>query len=119
VPESTELPVFATARPGFHDVDRLITELVSTRATFMTATSAESSISQYEPGVRLMVESSRGTRWVGVTDIKACWETFERLGTVNRADLLEPGRCSAFMFALFAQVEGVSVDEDSLVLPTP
>jgi hypothetical protein len=113
------MPALAGARPDFDDVDRLISELVATRATFMTATSAESSISQYEPGVRLMVEGSQGTRWVGITDVKACWETFERLGTVSRADLLEPGRCSAFMFALFAQVEGVSVDADSLVLPTP
>ena len=57
-----------------------------------------------------MHESERGPRWVAVNDVRACWETFERLGSVNRADLLEPGHCSAFMFALFAQVEGVESD---------
>ena len=117
--ESPQHPGLEAARPGFDDVDRLIAELVATRATFVTATSAETSISQYEPGVRLMVESARTTRWIGVTDVKTCWETFERLGTVSRADLLEPGRCSAFMFALFSQVKGVSADADSLFLPTP
>jgi hypothetical protein len=49
--------------------------------------------------------------------VRTCWETFERLGRVRRGDLLEPGRCSAFMFALFAHVEGVETDGDSLVLP--
>ena len=101
---------------SWEDVERLIAQLVTTRETFVTATSAESSISQYEPGVRLMVEGQRGTRWIAVDDVRGCWGTFERLGTVNRSDLLEPGRCSAFMFALFAQVEGVESRADALVL---
>ncbi len=104
-------------QPGWSDVEELITHLCATGATFATATSAESSISQYEPGVRLMLESKRGTSWVAIPDVQTCWETFERLGTVSRGDLLEPGRCSAFMFALFSQVSGVEGDADSLVLP--
>lgn len=105
-------------RPGWGHVEGLIAHLSSSGATFTTATSAESSISQYEPGVRLMLESKRGTTWVAIPDVQACWETFERLGTVSRGDLLEPGRCSAFMFALFSQVEGVEADahETRLVL---
>jgi hypothetical protein len=106
--------------PRWHDVDRLIDHLCATRATFTTETSAENSIAQYEPGVRLMHESVRGPRWVAVEDVRACWATFERLGSVSRRDLLEPGRCSAFMFALFAQVEGVEsdvMDDARLSLP--
>jgi hypothetical protein len=101
------------------DVDRLISSLLASRAHFATATSERNSISQYEPGVRLMLESERGTRWVAIEDVRGCWETFERFGTVNRGDLLEPGRCSAFMFALFAQVEGVESRADALVLRMP
>lgn len=111
---------FRTTRPGWGEVEGLIGRLCSTGTTFATATSAESSISQYEPGVRLMLESSRGTSWVAIPDVRACWEIFERLGTVSRGDLLEPGRCSAFMFALFAQVDGVESDADAdgrLALP--
>lgn len=105
------MPVTAWGtRPGWSDVEGLIARLCATGTTFATATSAESSISQYEPGVRLMLESKRGTSWVAIPDVQACWEIFERLGTVSRGDLLEPGRCSAFMFALFAQVDGVESD---------
>jgi hypothetical protein len=98
------------AAPSWTDVDGLIERLCATRAIFTTETSAENSIAQYEPGVRLMHESERGPRWVAVDDVRECWATFERLGSVNRRDLLEPGRCSAFMFALFAQVDGVERD---------
>jgi len=116
VPRSTSLD----RRPDWDDVHGLIEQLHTTRANFTTATSVENSISQYEPGVRLMLESQRGTRWVAVDDVRGCWQTFERLGTVSRGDLLEPGRCSAFMFALFAQVEGVQSaagDDERLALP--
>lgn len=98
------------APPGWEDVHELIARLCIGRQNFATATSIENSIWQYEPGDRLMHMSQRGSRWVAVEDVRSCWETFERLGSVRRADLLEPGRCSAFMFALFAQVEGVVSD---------
>jgi hypothetical protein len=98
------------AAPRWKDVDGLITLLCATRGKFATETSGENSIAQYEPGVRLMHESDRGPRWVAIDDVQECWATFERLGSVNRQDLLEPGFCSAFMFALFAQVDGVVRD---------
>jgi hypothetical protein len=98
------------AAPRWEDVDGLIARLCATRASFATETSVVNSIAQYEPGVRLMHQSDRGPRWVAVDDVRECWATFERLRSVNRQDLLEPGRCSAFMFALFAQVKGVELD---------
>jgi len=98
------------AVPRWEDVDGLIARLYASRANFATETSVQNSIAQYEPGVRLMHQSDRGPRWVALDDVRECWSTFERLGTVSRRDLLEPGRCSAFMFALFAQVEGVELD---------
>ena len=100
----------SVAAPGWEDVDGLIARLCATRVSFATATSPENSIAQYERGVRLMHQSDRGSRWVAVDDVRECWTTFERLGSVQRRDLLEPGRCSAFMFALFAQVDGVVHD---------
>jgi len=77
-------------------------------------------ILSYHRGRRLMLDSGLRSRWVAVDDIRACWDTFERLGRIRREDVLEPGRCSAFMVELFAHVPGV-VDQDGaerwLVLP--
>jgi hypothetical protein len=56
-----------------------------------------------------------------VDSIHECWETFERLGRIRRRDVLDPGRCSAFMIALFRQVPGVVEQPGAdlyLVLPT-
>ena len=100
----------SVAPPRWEDVDGLIARLCTTRTTFPTDTSAENSIAQYEPGVRLMHQSDHGSRWVAVDDVHECWATFEQLGSVERQDLLEPGRCSAFMFGLFALVDGVERD---------
>ena len=110
-------PTTRVTRPSWDSVHALITHLCATQGSFATATSAENSISQYEPNVRLMLQSQRGTRWVAVDDVRGCWSTFERLGSVSRDDLLEPGRCSAFMFALFAQVDGVETGAERLTLP--
>jgi hypothetical protein len=65
-------------------------------------------ITSYEADWRIRIESDRGTQWVEIGDIKTCWETFERLGKIRRKDVLEPGRCSAFMMALFSRVPGVT-----------
>jgi hypothetical protein len=108
--EASETKVARGDPPVWDDVHGLIADLCSSRASFASATSAENSISQYEPDGRMMLQSDHGSRWVAVEDVRGCWETFERLGTVRRADLLEPGRCSAFMFALFAQLDGVETD---------
>ncbi len=68
-----------------------------------------------------MLESNVGSKWLAVESIRECWETFERLGRIRRQDVLEPGRCSAFMIALFRQVPGVAEqagEDRCLVLPT-
>jgi len=106
--------------PSWSDVEDLLARLSATGTSFTTVTSEENSISQYEPGGRLLLETGTGTRWVALGDVQTCWETFERLGNIRRSDLLEPGRCSAFMFALFAQVDGVIAgtgDAETLLLP--
>jgi hypothetical protein len=54
-----------------------------------------------------MLDFEAGSHWVAVDDIRECWKTFERLGRIRRQDVLEPGRCSAFVMALFARVAGV------------
>jgi hypothetical protein len=67
-----------------------------------------------------MLESDAGPRWLEIDTIRECWETFERLGRIRRRDVLEPGRCSAFMMALFSQVPGVEElagEDPYLVLP--
>ena len=64
-------------------------------------------ISSYEPGRRLRLETELDSTWVDIESIHGCWETFERLGRIRRSDVLEPGRRSAFMMALFEQVEGI------------
>ncbi len=80
---------------------------------------ARSRVTGYDVGWRIRVENERGTSWVEIDDIKACWTTFEQQGRIRRRDVLEPGRCSAFMMALFARVPGVrreDLDETYLVL---
>ena len=48
---------------------------------------------------------------------RGCWETLERLGRIKRSDVLEPGRCSAFMMALFQQVEGIAQEGRRRAVP--
>jgi hypothetical protein len=68
------------------------------------------------PGRRIRLETGLDSVWVDVDSIRGCWETFERLGTISRTDVLEPGRRSAFMMALFERVEGICQVRDTLVL---
>jgi hypothetical protein len=113
--------VIGRAEPSWRGVEELLTRLAGKRTKFSTASSAGNWISQYEPGRRLLLENHNGSRWVQVGDVRDCWETFERLGRIHRRDVLDPGRCSGFMMALFAQVDGVVAGEaesgDFLVLP--
>jgi hypothetical protein len=103
--------------PDWQAVELLLARLAETRAFFPTATSGSTWISSYEPGRRLRLESDARSSWIQVEHLHACWETFERLGRIRRADVLEPGRCSAFVMALFARVPGVGgEDGDDLVL---
>jgi hypothetical protein len=109
------------APPAWSDVESTLARLAASGARFPTASSSGNRITAYDPGFRLQRETTAGVSWVEIGDVRACWQTFERLGRIRRRDVLEPGRCSAFMMALFAQVPGVLVDdrdsERSLVLP--
>lgn len=90
------------------DVEQLLEQLAATGAPIPTAVAPNTRITCYQHGRRVMLESSLGSKWVAVQSIRECWETFERLGSIRREDVLEPGRCSAFMIALFRQVPGVA-----------
>jgi hypothetical protein len=102
----------ATATPNWQAVEDLLGDLAATGTTFSTTSSAHNRISQYDPARRLMLETDISSRWIDVASIRACWDTFERLGRITRDDVLEPGRCSAFMLGLFGQLEGVETRED-------
>ena len=110
----------AETPPDWQAVEGVLSLLARTRAVFPTATSDSNWISSYEPGRRIMLETGSRSAWVRIEHVRACWQTFERLGRIRRGDVLEPGRCSAFMMALFEQVAGVRQElgkEPSLVLP--
>ena len=106
--------------PSWADVEQLLDRLAETGEPLPSAHGEGATILSYQRGRRLMLDSGLRSRWVAVDDIRACWDTFERLGRIRREDVLEPGRCSAFMVELFAHVPGV-VDQDGaerwLVLP--
>ncbi len=105
--------------PDWDSVERLLAELAELRGFFPSATSHSNWISSYEPGRRLRLETDAGSKWIQVDDVRRCWDTFERLRRIRRADVLEPGRSSGFMMALFARVPGVSeagADEQALLL---
>jgi hypothetical protein len=93
--------------PDWEAVESLLATLAATRAFFPTATARSTWISSYEPGRRLRLESDSRSSWVQVEHLRECWRTFERLGRIRRSDVLEPGRCSALVMALFARVPGV------------
>jgi hypothetical protein len=100
-------------RPDWNAVLTLLSVLAETRAVFPTTNASSNWISAYEPERRVMVESgASGARssWVQVDHIRTCWDRFERRGRICRDDVLEPGRRSAFMMAVFQQLPGVSVD---------
>jgi hypothetical protein len=107
--------------PSWHGVEGLLTRLAKTKSKFSTASATSNWISQYEPGRRLLVENHNGSRWVQIGDVRGCWETFERLGRIHRRDVLDPGRCSGLMMALFARVDGVVAEDvdgaEFLILP--
>jgi hypothetical protein len=93
--------------PRWEDVVEVIERLVLTGAVLPTSVELRSQIATFERGRRIMVNSEAGSHWVAVDDLHECWKTFERLGRIRRQDVLEPGRCSAFVMALFARVPGV------------
>jgi len=115
-----ESPTEGDRVPCWADVEQLLDRLAETGERLPSAYGDGATILSYERGHRLMLDSWLRSRWVAVDDIRACWDTFERLGRICREDVLDPGRCSAFMVELFAHVPGV-VDHDGserwLVLP--
>jgi hypothetical protein len=115
----TERSSSVDGRPTWQSVEALIEVLAQTHDTFASTMSPANWIAAYEPRRRLMVRAETRSSWVRVDHIRSCWETFERRGRISRRDVLEPGRHSAFMMALFAQLPGVREvpgDEPSLVL---
>ena len=114
-PPSSTLELTCSGKPTWKTVEELLDLLGTTHAVFPTATSDFNWISSFERGRHLTFENgSRSTR-LQIEYVKACWETFEKLGRVRRSDVLEPGRCSAFMMGLFAQVPGVEEKGGALV----
>ena len=92
-----------STRTDWQLVEDLLTRLASSHDDFATYR-----IESYEPGYRIRIAGVASSRWIDVEDIRGCWTTFERLGEIRTADVLEPGRASRFMMALFRQVPGVA-----------
>jgi hypothetical protein len=93
--------------PSWPAVQTLVERLADTGAVFATTTSPTNWISSYEPGRRFMLQTDDRSSWVHIENLRACWEIFEQLGRITRKDVLEPGRCSAVVLALFGQIPGV------------
>ena len=98
-------------RPSWAAVEEVIAQLARAKTPFGTETSTSNRITSYDRDQRLMLESDSGSAWVDVDCIRECWSTFERLGRISRADVLDPGRRSAFMLALFERVAGVERED--------
>jgi hypothetical protein len=94
--------------PSWPDVEKVLDGLARAGATITITPTSTTMIGGYESGRRVLLQSSSGPRWLAVESIRECWERFEELGRIGRSDVLEPGRCSGFMIALFRQVPGVT-----------
>jgi hypothetical protein len=94
--------------PSWTDVEKVLDQLARAGATIPLTPTSTTTIGGYERGRRVLLQSSHGTLWLAVDSIRECWERFEELGRIRRSDVLEPGRCSGFMIALFRQVPGVT-----------
>jgi hypothetical protein len=119
-PSRSQSTVERHAVPGWNEVEEVLDRLAKTGELLPGLPGAGSRIGNYQRDRRLMIDSELGSRWIALEDIRACWQTFERLGSIRRQDVLEPGRCSAFMMTVFAQVPGVVEQFDAerlLVLP--
>jgi hypothetical protein len=96
-----------TARPTWEIVEEVLAALSATQARFSGVSGRSYQLERYDPSWRVLAVAEENSRWVEVEDIRGCWETFERLGQIQREDVLDPGRCSSFMMALFEQVPGI------------
>lgn len=97
---------------GWDDVVRLVHQLVETGESFSTHNSVKNRITSYDPGFRFWLETDNSVGWVVEEYVRACWETFERLGRIVRADVLDPGRRAGLMIGLFRQLDGVEAETD-------
>ena len=104
--EPPRAAIALVGEPGFDAVEAVIAALAESKDKL----DETSWISSYEPGSRLRLETGTDSTWIDIDSVRGCWETLERLGRIKRSDVLEPGRRSAFMMALFAQVEGIGQD---------
>jgi hypothetical protein len=105
-------------RPTWEIVEKVLAALSATQARFSGVNGRTYQLERYDPNWRVLAVAEDSSRWVHVQDIRGCWDTLERLGRIEREDVLDPGRCSSFMMALFEQVPGVERDsgrEASLV----
>jgi hypothetical protein len=96
------------AAPSWTDVEKLLDRLARAGATIPITPTSNTTIGGYERGRRVLLQSGHGQLWLAVDSIRECWARFEELGQIRRSDMLEPGRCSGFMIALFRQVPGVT-----------
>jgi hypothetical protein len=104
----------ASADPGrpaiasWRDVENVLDQLARAGATVSLTPTSTTTIGGYECGQRVLLKSSSSSRWLAVESIRECWERFEQMGRIRRSDVLDPGRCSGFMMALFRQVPGIT-----------
>jgi hypothetical protein len=106
--------------PSWGEVEKVLDRLALADDPIPLTATSSTTIGGDERGRRVLLQSGTNSRWLAVDSIRECWATFEHLGRIRRSDVLEPGRCSAFVFALFRQVPGVTEefeDEAYLVLP--
>jgi hypothetical protein len=94
-------------RPTWATVLDLLSELSSTKAPITGPGGRVYRVERFERDWRVMVVGAGSSRWVDLEDIHGCWQTFERLGRIESEDVLDPGRCSTFMMAMFLQVPGI------------
>jgi hypothetical protein len=97
-----------TLPPSWTDVEKVLDRLARAGATIPITPTSATTIGGYERGRRVLLQSSNGPLWLAVDSIHECWRRFEELGRIRRSDMLDPGRCSGFMMALFRQVPGVT-----------
>ena len=94
-------------RPTWEAVEGVLAELSSTQTSFSGFVGPTFRLERYHRDWRVWAVTERSARWVEIDDIRTCWETFERLGRIQCEDVLDPGRCSSLMMAIFERGPGI------------